>query len=61
MVIVKAYEHKQLFTNSKGFDLSKLHGTVPQKIGQGFQFKLDDKIYTTTGRYSKDGKRIVKH
>lgn len=43
----------------KGFDISKITGVIPQNIGEGFQFKLDDKIYTTTGRYTKDGKRIA--
>lgn len=43
----------------KGFDISKITGVIPQNIGEGFQFNLDDKIYTTTGRYTKDGKRIV--
>lgn len=43
----------------KGFDISKIHGVIPQKIGQGFQFNLSGKIYTTTGRYTKDEKRIV--
>mgnify|MGYP004564386903 CR=1 FL=1 len=43
----------------KGFDISKIHGVIPQKIGQGFQFNLSGKIYTTTGSYIKDGKRIV--
>lgn len=43
----------------KGFDISKITGVIPQKIGQGFQFNLSGKIYTTTGRYTKDEKRIV--
>lgn len=43
----------------KGFDISKITGVIPQNIGEGFQFNLDDKIYTTTGIYTKDGKRIV--
>lgn len=43
----------------KGFDISKITGVIPQNIGQGFQFYLSGKIYTTTGRYTKDGKRIV--
>lgn len=43
----------------KGFDISKITGAIPQNIGQGFQFYLSGKIYTTTGRYTKDGKRIV--
>lgn len=43
----------------KGFDISKITGVVPQNIGEGFQFNLHEKIYTTTGSYTKDGKRIV--
>lgn len=43
----------------KGFDISKITGVVPQDIGEGFQFNLHGKIYTTTGSYTKDGKRIV--
>lgn len=43
----------------KGFDISKITGGVPQNIGEGFQFDLSGKTYTTTGSYTKDGKRIV--
>lgn len=43
----------------KGFDISKITGVVPQDIGEGFLFNLHGKIYTTTGSYTKDGKRIV--
>jgi hypothetical protein len=43
----------------KGFDISKITGVIPQNIGEGFQFNLHGKIYTTTGNYTKDGKRIV--
>lgn len=43
----------------KGFDISKITGVIPQNIGEGFQFNLSGKIYTTTGRYTKDEKRIV--
>lgn len=43
----------------KGFDISKIIGVIPQNIGEGFQFKLDDKIYTTTGSYTKDRKRLI--
>lgn len=43
----------------KGFDISKITGVIPQNIGEGFQFNLHGKIYTTTGRYTKDEKRIV--
>ena len=43
----------------KGFDISKITGAIPQNIGEGFQFNLSGKTYTTTGSYTKDGKRIV--
>ena len=43
----------------KGFDISKIDGLVPQNIGEGFQFNLYGKTYTTMGRYTKDKKRIV--
>lgn len=43
----------------KGFDISKITGVIPQNIGEGFKFNLHGKIYTTTGSYTKDGKRIV--
>ena len=43
----------------KGFDISKITGAIPQNIGEGFQFNLHGEIYTTTGSYTKDGKRIV--
>ena len=43
----------------KGYDISKITGGVPQNIGEGFKFNLHGKIYTTTGNYTKDGKRIV--
>ena len=43
----------------KGFDISKITGVIPQNIGEGFQFNLHGEIYTTTGSYTKDGKRIV--
>lgn len=43
----------------KGFDISKITGGVPHNIGEGFKFNLHGKIYTTTGSYTKDGKRIV--
>ena len=42
-----------------GYDISKITGGVPQNIGEGFKFNLHGKIYTTTGNYTKDGKRIV--
>lgn len=43
----------------KGFDISKITGGVSHNIGEGFKFNLHGKIYTTTGSYTKDGKRIV--
>lgn len=43
----------------KGSDLSKISGSVSQRIGQGYQLAFDNKIYTTSGRYTKAGKRIV--
>ena len=43
----------------KGFDVSKITGFVPQNIGEGFQFNLDGKLYTTMGSYTKDKKRIM--
>ncbi len=42
-----------------GFDISKITGVIPQNIGEGFQFNLDGKIYTTMGSYTKDKKRRV--
>lgn len=43
----------------KGFDISKITGGIPHNIGEGLKFNLHGKIYTTTGSYTKDGKRIV--
>ena len=43
----------------KEFDISKITGVIPQNIGEGFQFNLHGKIYTTTGRYTKDKKRLM--
>ena len=43
----------------KWFDISKITGCVPHNIGEGFKFNFHGKIYTTTGSYTKDGKRIV--
>lgn len=45
---------KRMDTNSylrieKGFDISKITGVIPQNIGEGFQFDLSDKTYTTMG------------
>ena len=33
----------------KGFDISKITGVIPQNIGEGFQFDLSGKTYTTMG------------
>lgn len=52
----KAYEYKQLFTNRNGYDISKITGAIPQNIGEGFQFNLSGKTYTTMGSYTKDKK-----
>lgn len=43
----------------KGFDISKTDGLIPKNVGEGFQFNLHEKIYTTTGSYTKDGKRLM--
>lgn len=43
----------------KGFDISKITGVIPQNIGEGFQFNLSGKTYTTMGRYTKDKKRLI--
>ncbi len=43
----------------KGFDISKITGAIPQNIGEGFQFNLSGKTYTTMGRYTKDKKRLI--
>lgn len=40
-----------------GFDISKITGAIPQNIGEGFQFNLSGKTYTTMGSYTKDKKR----
>lgn len=53
---------KRMNTNSylrieKGFDISKITGVIPQNIGEGFQFDLSDKTYTTMGSYTKDKKK----
>ena len=55
---------KRMNTNSylrieKGFDISKITGVIPQNIGEGFQFDLSDKTYTTMGSYTKDKKRLM--
>lgn len=43
----------------KGFDVSKIDGFIPQNIGEGFQFELSGKTYTTKGSYTKDKKRLA--
>lgn len=43
----------------KGIDISKITGAIPQNIGEGFQFNLSGKTYTTMGRYTKDKKRLM--
>nr|DAV98171.1 MAG TPA: hypothetical protein [Caudoviricetes sp.] len=43
----------------KGFDISKTTEVIPQNIGEGFQFNLSGKTYTTTGSYTKDKKRLM--
>lgn len=40
-----------------GYDISKITGAIPQNIGEGFQFNLHGKVYTTRGSYTKDKKR----
>lgn len=42
-----------------GYDISKITGVIPQNIGEGFQFNLSDKTYTTMGSYTKDKKRLM--
>lgn len=42
----------------KGTDISKIDGFIPQNVGEGFQFELHGKTYTTTGSY-QNGKRVV--
>lgn len=55
----KAYEYKQFLRIEKGFDISKITGVIPQNIGEGFQFNLSGKTYTTMGSYTKDKKRLM--
>ena len=43
----------------KGFDISKITGDIPKNIGEGFQFNLSGKTYTTMGSYTKDKKRLI--
>ena len=43
----------------KGYDISKITGAIPQNIGEGFQFNLFGKTYTTMGSYTKDKKRLL--
>lgn len=61
---LRAQEAKRMNTNSylrieKGFDISKITGAIPQNIGEGFQFELSGKTYTTKGSYTKDKKRLA--
>lgn len=42
-----------------GFDISKIAGSIPQNIGEGFKFNLSGKTYTTIGSYTKDKKRLM--
>lgn len=42
-----------------GLDISKITGAIPQNIGEGFQFNLSGKTYTTMGSYTKDKKRLI--
>lgn len=42
-----------------GYDISKITGAIPQNIGEGFQFNLSGKTYTTIGSYTKDKKRLM--
>ena len=43
----------------KGYDITKITGAIPQNIGEGFQFNLSGKTYTTMGSYTKDKKRLM--
>lgn len=43
----------------KGYDITEITGTIPQNIGEGFQFNLSGKTYTTMGSYTKDKKRLM--
>lgn len=45
----------------KGFDISKITGVIPQNIGEGFQFNLSGKTYTTMGSYTKDKKKTYEY
>ena len=61
---LRAQETKRMNTNSylrieNGYDISKITGVIPQNIGEGFQFDLSDKTYTTMGSYTKDKKRLM--
>jgi hypothetical protein len=61
---LRAQETKRMNTNSylrieNGFDISKITGAIPQNIGEGYQFKLSGKTYTTMGSYTKDKKRLM--
>lgn len=61
---LRAQEAKRMNTNSylrieNGYDISKITGAIPQNIGEGFQFNLSGKTYTTMGSYTKDKKRLM--
>lgn len=61
---LRAQEAKRMNTNSylrieNGFDISKITGAIPQNIGEGYQFNLFGKTYTTIGSYTKDKKRLM--
>lgn len=43
----------------KGYDITKITGAIPQNIGEGFQFDLSGKTYTTMGSYTKNKKRLI--
>lgn len=44
-----------------GFDISKITGAIPQNIGEGYQFNLAGKQYTTIGSYTKDKKETIEY
>lgn len=59
---LRAQEAKRMNTNNylrieNGFDISKITGAIPQNIGEGFQFNISGKTYTTMGSYTKDKKK----
>lgn len=56
---VKRMDINSYLRIENGFDISKITGAIPQNIGEGFQFNLSDKTYTTMGSYTKDKKRLM--